>query len=284
MLACLLAACATQRFVDVESANQSSRVRHIVVHFTSVDFAESLRLLSEREGRVSSHYLVPQPDDASYPRNRLRVFRLVDEGRSAWHAGRSYWAGATALNASSIGIEIVNRSACEPVRLGAEPPPPRERCRFEEYDGDQIALVIELLTDILDRYPGIRPANIVGHSDIAPDRRMDPGPTFPWQLLHQHGIGAWPDEDAVARHRARFEAAAPDPGLLQRALAAYGYAIEETGRLDAQTRVVLCAFQMHFRPSDWSGEPDAETAAILFALLEKYRPLAFGALSDILRA
>ena len=271
-LACLLAACGTQGFVQVESANQSSRVRHVVIHFTSVDFAESMRLLTEREGRVSAHYLVPEPGDASYSRRRLRVFRLVDESQRAWHAGRSSWAGASALNASSIGIEVVNRSACEPVRIGDEPPPPQERCRFLEFDGDQMALVIELLADILHRYPGIRPANIVGHSDIAPGRRLDPGPTFPWRMLHKHGIGAWPDADAVARHRARFEANPPDTGQLQRGLAAYGYAIEETGQLDEQTRDVLRAFQMHFRPSDWSGEPDIETAAILFALLEKYRP------------
>lgn len=282
-LACLLAACGTERFVQVDSANQSSRVRHVVIHFTSVDFAESMRLLTEREGRVSAHYLVPEPGDVSYPRRRLRVFRLVDESQRAWHAGRSSWAGVTALNASSIGIEIVNRSACEPVRIGDEPPPPAERCRFLEFDDEQIELVIELLTGILNRYPGIRPANVVGHSDIAPGRRLDPGPTFPWRMLHERGIGAWPDEDAVARHRTRFEAAAPDLGLLQRGLAAYGYGIEETGKLDEQTRDVLRAFQMHFRPSGWSGEPDIETAAILFALLEKYRPGAFGALLDDLR-
>ena len=282
-LACLLAGCGTRGFVNVESANQSSRVRHVVIHFTSVDFAESMRLLSKREGRVSAHYLVPEPGDASYSRRGLRVFRLVDESQRAWHAGRSSWGGVTALNASSIGIEIVNRSACKPVRLGDEPQPPQERCRFLEFDGDQMALVIELLTDILSRYPGIRPVNIVGHSDIAPGRRLDPGPTFPWRTLHERGIGAWPDEEAVDRHRAHFEANPPDPGQLQRGLAAYGYAVEETGQLDEQTRDVLRAFQAHFRPSGWSGEPDIETAAILFALLEKYRRGTFGALLDDLR-
>ena len=275
-LAFLLAGCGTQRFVDVDAASQSSRIRHIVIHFTSVDFAESLRLLAEPEGRVSTHYLIPQPGDASYSRSRLKVFRLVDESQSAWHAGQSFWAGAGALNASSIGIELVNRSACEPLGLDARPP--WERCRFLEFNPDQIALLIELLADILNRHPGIRPVNIVAHSDIAPGRRLDPGPTFPWRLLHEHGIGAWPDEAAVARHRVHFEATPPSLDLLQRALAAYGYAIEETGQLDARTRAVLVAFQMHFRPSDWFGQPDIDTAAILFALLEEYRPRAFARL------
>lgn len=276
-----LLSCSSLRFVDVASENQSSRIRHIVVHFTSVDFAESMRLLTERSGRpVSAHYLVPENGDPSYPRRRLRVYRLVDEERRAWHAGRSHWNGDESLNGSSIGIEIVNRSACAPVALGSEPDPPEDRCEFHEFDAEQIDLAIELMLDILQRHPGIDPADIVAHSDIAPGRRLDPGPKFPWRRLYEHGIGAWYDDDTVDRYQQRFKAQPPGLSLLQRGLRAYGYDVDDTGEHDPRTQAALRSFQMHFRPSDWSGKPDAQTAAILFALLEKYRPRALARLLD----
>ena len=276
-----LLACSPLRFVDVASENQSSRIRHVVMHFTSVDFARSMRMLTERTERpVSAHYLVPENGDPTYPHRRLRVYRLVEEEHRAWHAGRSHWNGDDALNASSIGIEIVNRSACSPVPLGAEPDPPEDRCEFHDFDAEQIDLVIELVLDILERHPHIDPVNVLGHSDIAPDRRLDPGPKFPWRRLHEHGIGAWYDDDTVDRYRERFEAQPPTLALLQLALRAYGYDVDETGEHDPQTQVALVAFQMRFRPSDWSGLPDVETAAIAFALLEKYRPQALSRLLD----
>jgi len=275
LASCALIACAPLRFVDAVSENQGSRIEHIVIHFTSVDFAESLRLLTERTERpVSAHYLVPENGDPTYSNRRLRVYRLVGEDQRAWHAGQSYWRGDTALNSSSIGIEIVNRSGCAAVAPGSEPGTPENRCEFRDYDAEQIELVIELVLDILRRHPGIDPDDIVGHSDIAPDRRLDPGPKFPWRRLYEHGIGAWYDEDTVQRYHERFEARPPALALLQRALAAYGYDVDDTGEHDARTQLALRAFQMHFRPSDWSGGPDAETAAIVFALLEKYRPRA----------
>lgn len=273
LASCALAACGPLRYVDVDSANQSSRIDHLVIHFTTADFAESLRLLTERTERpVSVHYLVPENGDPTYPRQQLRVYRLVDEEQRAWHAGQSHWHGDNALNGTSIGIEIVNRSSCIAVAPGAEPGEPADRCEFLDFDAEQIDLVIELALDILRRNPGIDPVDIVGHSDIAPDRRLDPGPTFPWRRLYEHGIGAWYDDDTVNRYRERFQAEPPPLALLQRGLNAYGYDVEETGEHDARTRDALRAFQMHFRPSDWSGQPDTETAAILFALLEKYRP------------
>ena len=270
-----LHACSPLRVVNVASENRSSRIEHVVLHFTSVDFAQSMRMLTERTERpVSAHYLVPEKGDPTYPHRRLRVYRLVDEEHRAWHAGQSHWSGDDALNGSSIGIEIVNRSACSPVPLGNEPVPPEDRCEFHEFDAEQIDLVIELLLDILERHPRIDPVDVVGHSDIAPDRRLDPGPKFPWRRLYEHGIGAWHDDGVVDRYRERFEARPPTLALLQRALKAYGYDVEDTGEHDPRTQVALRAFQMHFRPSDWSGQPDAETAAIVFALLEKYRPRA----------
>lgn len=270
-----LLACTPLRFIDVASENQSGRIEHIVIHFTSADFARSMRMLTERSGRpVSAHYLVPENGDPTYPHRRLRVYRLVGEDRRAWHAGRSYWNGDESLNGSSIGIEIVNPSACAPVALGSEPEPPEDRCEFHDFDAEQIDLVIDLMLDILQRHPGIDPADVVAHSDIAPDRRLDPGPKFPWRRLYEHGIGAWHDADTVDRYHQRFETQPPTLALLQRGLRAYGYYVDDTGEHDPRTEAALRAFQMHFRPSDWSGRPDAGTAAILFALLEKYRPRA----------
>ena len=269
-----LTACGPLRIVETPAQVQSERIDHLVIHFTGENYAESMRLLTQRtEIPVSAHYLIPAPDDPTYAQRRLQIHRLVDEAQRAWHAGQSYWDEATSLNARSIGIEIVNTSRCTDIDPELEPSTPEnQRCEFRGFAPEQIELVIALASDILERNPDIDPEDVVGHADIASDRRIDPGPAFPWRTLYEHGIGAWPDDDTVAKYLARFEARPPELEILQRALKAYGYRIYETGENDPQTRFVLRAFQAHFRPSNWSGQPDAETAAILFALIEKYRP------------
>ena len=275
LVICLAVACTPLHYVNVVSENQSGRVKYLIIHFTSENFDESLRLLTERTERpVSSHYLVPENDDPSYPGRRLKVYRLVEEDHRAWHAGRSYWRGNTDLNSRSIGIEIVNRSACSADDGVSVLDNPEVHCEFLAYDAEQIELVMKLALDILRRHPSIEPDDILAHSDIAPNRKLDPGPTFPWRRLFEHGIGAWYDEDTVQHFRKRFKTRPVDILLLQKGLAAYGYDVDKTGELDKRTQYALRAFQMHFRPSDWSGRPDAETAAIVFALLEKYRPRA----------
>lgn len=281
-----LTACSPLRLVDAPAEVQSERIDHLVIHFTGERYAESVRLLTQRTDiPVSVHYLIPAPNDSTYSRRALRVHRLVDEAQSAWHAGRSYWDEATSLNARSIGIEIVNTSRCTDIDPELEPSAPdNQRCEFRDFPPEQIELVIALARDILERNPDIDPENVVGHGDIAPDRRIDPGPTFPWRTLYEHGIGAWPEDETVALNLARFDAQPPQIAVLQRALAAYGYEIEATGEIDPQTQFVLRAFQAHFRPSNWSGQPDTETAAILFALLEKYRPNALEDLREPGRA
>ena len=265
------AGCSPFPIVDVPSRNQQSRITHLVLHFTSEHFARSLDLLAGHgESRVSVHYLVPEPGDETYPHADLRVYRLVPEERRAWHAGRSYWAGTTVLNGSSLGIEIVNRSACVD-ESPDEPTPETQVCTLLGYPEAQIDLVVRLAADILARNPDIDPVDVVGHGDIAPTRRVDPGPLFPWKRLHDAGIGAWYDDETVARWR-RELGQSPDVALVQRALNAYGYDVDETGDNDVQSRYAVRAFQMHFRPADYAGTVDTETAAILFALLEKYRP------------
>lgn len=282
-----LAGCSAVPLVTVPSANQDSRVSVLVLHFTSENFAESLRLLTQPgDAPVSAHYLVPAPEDASYPRARLRVYRLVPEARRAWHAGRSAWAGRTELNASSIGVEIVNPSRCSEPASGAPDPGPEGRaCDWAPFPDAQIELLIPLLQDLLARHPEIAPEDVVGHADVAPTRRVDPGPLFPWQRLHEAGIGAWYEPATVARWRGRFDAAPPPPALLRAALAAWGYSVDPCppdadGEPAAATRYAIAALQMHFRPAAVTGRFDPGTAAILFALLERYRPRALAELES----
>ncbi|NOX70786.1 MAG: N-acetylmuramoyl-L-alanine amidase [Gammaproteobacteria bacterium] len=267
--------------IDAPSLNQNSRINYLVLHFTSEDFAESLRLLTQRtDNPVSVHYLVPETGDATYDRRSLRIHRLVPENRRAWHAGRSYWAGADALNDTSIGIEIVNRSACVDDDPETERPSPEgQTCTLLAFPDEQIDLVIRLATDILDRNPDIDPVDVVGHGDIAPSRRVDPGPLFPWKRLYEQGIGAWYDDETVSRYTEKFSADYPALPRIQQALNTYGYLIEVTGENDVQTRFAVRVFQMHFRPGNVSGQIDVETVAILYALLEKYRPKLINDLS-----
>ena len=221
---------------------QDSRVQFIVLHFTSTDFAESLETLTH--GDVSAHYLVR--DDP------VIVYRLVDESQRAWHAGESSWQGNTQLNAASIGIEIVNRGD----RDGA----------WQEYSPKQIDAVVALVASLVRKYH-VPPDRVVGHSDIAPLRKIDPGPRFPWKRFADAGLSEWPDAAQVAARRPIYEAALPDAEWFQQRLACVGYGIEGTGRFDEQTRRVLSAFQMHFRAASYGGAADAESAAILDALV-----------------
>ena len=137
----------------------------------------------------------------------------------------------------------------------------------------QIEMLIELLRGIQQRHPRIGPLDFVAHSDIAVPhrRRSDPGPHFPWRRLYDEGIGAWYDEETRLQYVERFENRPPTVERLQAALLRLGYLVEPTGELDHQTRFAVRAFQLHFRPSDYRGVPDAETAAILWSLIEKYR-------------
>jgi len=270
----ILMGCATDATVFVESTNQNSRIDYIVIHATSENFSESLRLLTTRTSNpVSSHYLVPDMNDPSYTLASLRVHSLVPEQRRAWHAGVSYWAKEVGLNDRSIGIEVVNEFKCSGTDMPVlEIQLDEVECNFPAYSDAQIELLVGLLNSILNRYPNINPIDIIGHSDIAIMRKSDPGPLFPWKNLYEQGIGAWPDELLKESHRLRFSSALPSATRIQKALLALGYEIEITGELDLQSTFVLRAFQLHFRPADYSGEVDVETVAILWALLEQYRP------------
>ncbi|KQB55168.1 N-acetylmuramoyl-L-alanine amidase [Pseudomonas endophytica] len=243
----LLAGCASGPRMDTRhpSANHDSRVQFIVLHYTSTSLERSLQLLTS--GPVSSHYLIGD--------NPPTIYKLVDESERAWHAGESQWKGRTWLNSSSIGIEIVNPGFDDT---------PNGRVWYPYTEG-QIQSLIALLKDISTRYK-IDPHNIIGHSDIAPLRKLDPGPMFPWKRLAEAGFGVWPDAHAVAREQTQYANALPSITWFQQQLALMGYETPQNGELDVATRHVLAAFQMHFRPAHFDGTPDAETAAILKVL------------------
>jgi N-acetyl-anhydromuramyl-L-alanine amidase AmpD len=273
LAACNIVACTSVQTTD--SANQNSRVSIIVIHHTSADFGDSLNILTRPSSYpVSSHYLIPEPGDPSYGKSALKIYQLVDESRRAWHAGTSYWAGKSGLNDQSIGIELVNRTWCHTSDADVNPDAdgPDRLCFYPDFADGQLELLIQLLAEILKRHPDVKPTNIIGHSDIAPDRKIDPGPRFPWQRLASLGYGAWYDDETVIRYWERFRTE-PLPLInLQKALAAYGYKIDPTGEEDEQTRNVVRAFQLHFQPYEVTREISRETAAILFALLDKYYP------------
>ena len=238
----LLAGCASGPRINTShpSVNYDNRVQFVIVHYTSANLERSLALLTH--GQVSSHYLIG--DDAS-----ATIYKLVDESQRAWHAGESEWMGRTWL------IEIVNPGFTDT---------PTGRLWYP-YSEAQVKSLVVLLKDISKRN-GIDPKNIIGHSDIAPLRKLDPGPLFPWKRLADEGLGVWPDAQAVARFQVQYTAELPSITWFQEELARLGYQTPQTGELDVATRHVLAAFQMHFRPSRFDGTPDAESAAILRAL------------------
>jgi N-acetylmuramoyl-L-alanine amidase len=242
----LLSACALGPPIDTSyrSVNQDSRVQFILLHFTHSDFPTSLKTLTEGDREVSSHYLVR--DDPP------TIYRLVDEDRRAWHAGRSAWKNHGDLNAASVGIEIVNRGNA----LGD----------WQDYPPAQMDAVVELVKDIVRRHK-VRPDRILGHSDIAPQRKVDPGPRFPWKRLADAGLIRWPDPTEVARRLPAFEQRLPPVEWFQQMLSRHGFAVPTGGELDPATTRVIVAFQMKYRPSRFDGMPDAETAALLDVLV-----------------
>ncbi|HDB9651133.1 TPA: N-acetylmuramoyl-L-alanine amidase AmiD [Escherichia coli] len=231
------------------------RIKVLVIHYNADDFDSSLATLTDKQ--VSSHYLVP----AVPPRynGKPRIWQLVPEQELAWHAGISAWRGATRLNDTSIGIELENRGWQKSAGVKY----------FAPFEPAQIQALIPLAKDIIARYH-IKPENVVAHADIAPQRKDDPGPLFPWQQLAQQGIGAWPDAQRVNFYLAGRAPHTPvETASLLELLARYGYDVKPDMTPREQRRVIM-AFQMHFRPTLYNGEADAETQAIAEALLEKY--------------
>ncbi|WP_429278893.1 N-acetylmuramoyl-L-alanine amidase [Pantoea dispersa] len=241
------------------SEAQNERIRFLIFHYTAVDNPTSLKLLTGKN--VSAHYLVS--DQIDKRSGKPIVYRLVSENKRAWHAGLSNWNGRVNLNDSSVGIEIVNPGFTEDM-LGQK--------TWYPFRQQQVKVLAALAKEIIQRY-NIKPDDVLGHSDIAPLRKQDPGKLFPWKALAAQGIGAWPDPQRVKKYLANRSPDSPvDILSVQTMLKRYGYdQIPLSGVLDEDTKKIISAFQMHFRPENTDGTPDAETEAIAQSLNEQYR-------------
>jgi N-acetylmuramoyl-L-alanine amidase len=226
----------------------------ILLHYTGMQTGEAaLQRVCATDSNVSAHYVVFENG---------RIVQCVPEGFRAWHAGVSFWAGETDINSSSIGIEIVN---------------PGHEFGYPNFPLRQTAAVISICRSIITRHGPISADRILGHSDVAPARKQDPGEKFPWDLLSESGIGHWvrPAPLNIAGPTIGPGDSGDQVTRLQRVLRGYGYGIEETGSYDEATRGVVIAFQRHFRPARVDGVADASTILTLRALLEtRPAPLA----------
>ncbi len=217
--------------IEAPSPNQDDRpeglpIDMLVLHYTGMRTgAEALARLRDPAARVSSHYLVEEDG---------RVFQLVPEARRAAHAGVSSWRGHAALNGRSVGIEIVN---------------PGHEWGYRDFPALQMAAVCDLCLDILGRHP-IPARNVVAHSDVAPDRKQDPGELFDWEGLARNGVGLWPGHDPPPP---------PEDAVLP-LLGRIGY------RTDLAPPVLVAAFQRHWLPGRADGIADAATRARLAAV------------------
>ena len=234
---------------EYNSISQDFRQKFIIIHYTAINKESSIRALVEKD--VSSHFLIS--DQYGDP-----VYYLVDEDKRSWHSGLSSWKTRTNLNDSSLGIEIVNNG-----QINGEFVP------YKDFQIEQVAVLVKYLSD---KYQ-IPPENILGHSDIAPQRKSDPGALFPWKELYEkYGLGMWYDEyikQSYENENANnfYNISSYD---IQNEFKKFGYGIELTGILDKQTENVVKAFQHRFRPSLYDGIVDLETYAILKALNQKY--------------
>ncbi|MBX3498846.1 MAG: N-acetylmuramoyl-L-alanine amidase [Alphaproteobacteria bacterium] len=239
--------------IEAPSNNHGPReapVAHLVLHHTAQPLDVSLDLL--RFGRVSAHYVVDVNGD---------IYRLVAEERVAWHAGLSWWGDARALNETSIGIEIVNMDG-----------------NVHDYPAGQRDAVIGLCRGILERHPGIAARNVVGHSDIAPGRKDDPGGRFFWRALSEAGIGLWPtpspaagmvDEAGLLAVLRRIGYPPPHRYGTRDGRFAYVDGDDDAGFseiVDVSPADILVAFQRRFRPARIDGRADAECLALARAL------------------
>ncbi|MGE3643425.1 MAG: N-acetylmuramoyl-L-alanine amidase [Beijerinckiaceae bacterium] len=232
----------------------------IILHYTGLnpDAAEAwladpggaaLAWLCNPAAAVSCHYLIETDG---------KILQLVPEAERAWHAGRGSWKGETDMNSASIGIEIVNPGH----DLGLPP-----------FPAAQIAAVIALCKDIATRWP-IAPERVLAHSDIAPDRKADPGENFPWDQLFKEGVGHWVAPAPGGEHCPVLKPGDCGEAVakLRAELAAYGYGLPPGETYDMLTGQTVRAFQRHFRPGKCDGIADGQTRATLRELARTLAP------------
>ncbi len=217
---------------ELPSPNWDERalpVTMVVLHYTEMEREAALQRLIDPEAKVSAHYFIAEDGE---------VVRLVDESKRAWHAGASYWRGHKDVNSASVGIELDN---------------PGHANGYREFTEAQIEALVPLLHDIVRRHD-IPRANVVGHSDVAPARKIDPGELFPWARLAEYGL-------CLPRPE-KLELGDPFPndGSFYLALERFGYDV-------SAGKKAVEAFQRRWRPERIDGEIDGEVRAILFQLL-----------------
>ena len=217
----------------------------LVLHYTGMKTGQAaFDQLRNPDAKVSSHYLLWEDG---------RVDQMVAEDRRAWHAGVSSWQGDEDLNSRSIGIEIVNGGHDFPQPDGSLPP----------YPEAQIGALIELCRMILTTHD-IPQTRIVGHSDIAPLRKQDPGEHFPWERLAQAGIGIWADIEDLATPDGQGKSLSPGAQTasvrqMQEQLQRIGYGLSPSGTFDELTEATVRAFQRRWLPDRVSGTADIAT-------------------------
>src|SRR5919201_3282055 len=217
----------------------------LILHYTGMpDDRGAINHLCNPASQVSAHYVVLQDG---------YVVQLVAEGRRAWHAGTSSWAGESDINSRSIGIEIAN---------------PGHDHGYPDFPKRQVAAVIALCRSIFTRHR-IAADRVLGHSDVAPTRKRDPGEKFPWKALADSGVGLWVKPAPIEPAGSIFTLGDTNPAIaeVQTLLANYGYDVAATGDLDGATRDAVAAFQRHFRPQRVDGFVDGSTIATLKSLI-----------------
>jgi N-acetylmuramoyl-L-alanine amidase len=217
----------------------------IVLHYTGMpDTEAALTKLCSAGSEVSTHYVVMENG---------HIVQCVAEARRAWHAGAAVWQGESDINSCSIGIEITN---------------PGHSHGYPDFPKRQIAAVTTLCRSIFTRYR-IPAWRVLGHSDVAPTRKQDPGEKFPWRVLHDSGIGLWVKPAPVVEGGPLFVFGENDPAIaeIQLLLGKYGYDVPASGNFDGTTRHVIAAFQRHFRPARVDGVADSSTIVTIKALL-----------------
>ena len=248
------------RVESAPSVNFNERLHKVdmlVLHYTGMQTSKAaLKRMQDSESKVSSHYLIGEIGE---------IYQLVSEDKRAWHAGISKWQGDTDLNSRSIGIEIANGGWNIPLTNGTLPP----------YHRSQIESTVLLCREILSNHE-IPQSRIVGHSDISPDRKDDPGEHFPWEYLAQTGISLWPKQDEKLADRMSVPAETSSMFEIretQMGLADIGYAIEVNGELNAETRYVVKAFQRRFLQNNVNGNLDLITRKRIKVVRDVYLSL-----------
>ena len=238
---------------------KNERIQFIVVHYTAIDNAASIKELTTN--KVSSHFLVLEEDDN-------KIYSLVPLEQRTWHAGASAFRGRTNINDTSVGIEIVSDGIAK--EFISDPNPYHPYDHYVDYKPIQIEKVAQIIKYVAEKC-NVPARNIVAHSDIAPSRKKDPGAKFPWKELYdKYNIGAWYDEADKQTFMDEEKFKATSIREIKDELRKYGYEINRFDEWDKESKDVVYAFQLHFNPKNATGEMDLETFAILKALNKKY--------------